>query len=62
MEVLELLLERMDRSFFSKVFPKTYASAYELALFEEHELLPLQVISDDLALYANKVGGRAGDT
>lgn len=45
---LEEMMPRLDRKFFSGLFRKNYSKAYEIALEEEHNILPLQLISEQM--------------
>lgn len=49
---IDRLLPKMDRKFFSGIFSKNYSKAYEIALEEEHNILPMQLVSDEMRLQA----------
>jgi len=60
---LESLLPKLDRKFFSGTFKKSYAKAYEVALEEEHNVLPMQLISDQMRELARpSLWGRSVET
>ena len=47
------IIPKLNRKFFSGVFRKNYAKAYEIALEEEHNVLPMQLVSDEMRSQAS---------